>query len=388
MSRLQRLLGGTALILGALAGAAAHAQTAPAPPAALPADIAAQDQSGIGRRGFFYVGGQYAGEGAAQLMRGQIYVEVVVPREVRQPYPLVLIHGAAQTATNWMGTPDGRQGWADYFAGQGYIVYMIDQPSRGRSSSDVGRDGRQINWAAGAIEDLFTSPERAMRWPQASLHTQWPGTGRRGDPVFDRFYATQVEGLASNEDSERLMQIAGAALLDRIGPAILMTHSQAGPFGWLIADARPRLVKGIMALEPSGPPFWDAVLGDGPNRRWGLTNPPMTYDPPVTDPAQLQVAQEATADGPNLERCRLQTGTPHQLPNLRGIPIAIVVAEASYHSVYDHCTSKYLRQAGVENDFLRLADQGIRGNGHMIMIERNSLEIAQFLDRWMREHIR
>lgn len=385
MSRLQRLLGGVALVLGALAGAPARSQPAPA---TLPADIPAHDQSAIARRGFFYVGGEYAGEGAAQVMRGQMYVEAVVPREIRQPYPLVLIHGAAQTATNWMGTPDGRQGWADYFAGQGYIVYMVDQPSRGRSSYDVARDGRQINWAAGAIEDLFTSPERAMRWPQARLHTQWPGSGRRGDPVFDRFYATQVDGLASNEDTERMVQAAGAALLDRIGPAILVTHSQAGPFGWLIADARPRLVKGIMALEPSGPPFNDAVLGSGPNRRWGVTNPPMTYDPPVTDLAQLTFEQEATADGPGLERCRLQTGTPRQLVNLRGIPVAIVVAEASYHSVYDHCTSKYLRQAGVANDLLRLGDHGIHGNGHMIMIERNSLEIAAFVDRWMREHIR
>ncbi len=385
MSRLRHLWGGAALLLGALAGAPAQSQTAPA---TLPADIPAQDQSAIARRGFFYVGGQYAGEGAGQVMRGQMYVEAVVPREIRQPYPLVLIHGAAQTATNWMGTPDGRQGWADWFAGQGYIVYMVDQPSRGRSSYDPTRDGRQINWSAGSIEDLFTSPEVAMRWPQARLHTQWPGTGRRGDPVFDRFYATQVEGLDSNEDSERLMQIAGAALLDRIGPAILVTHSQAGPFGWLIADARPRLVKGILALEPSGPPFWDAVLGDGPNRRWGLTNPPLTYDPPVTDPAQLRFEEEATADGPDLVRCRLQTGTPHQLPNLRGIPIAVVVSEASYHALYDHCTSKYLRQAGVENDLVRLADHGIRGNGHMIMIERNSLEIAAFLDGWMREHIR
>ena len=62
-----------------------------------------------------------------------MYVEVLTPRRPRSRYPLVLIHGAAQTATNWMGTPDGRPGWADYFVGQGYTVYMVDQPARGRS---------------------------------------------------------------------------------------------------------------------------------------------------------------------------------------------------------------------------------------------------------------
>jgi hypothetical protein len=34
-------------------------------------------------------------------MHGQMYVEVLTPREARHPFPLVLIHGAAQTATNW-----------------------------------------------------------------------------------------------------------------------------------------------------------------------------------------------------------------------------------------------------------------------------------------------
>ena len=73
------------------------------------------DQSAVAKRGFFYVGGHYVGEPGKEIMQGQIYVEVLAPKEQRRPYPLVLIHGAAQTATNWMGTPDGREGWADYF---------------------------------------------------------------------------------------------------------------------------------------------------------------------------------------------------------------------------------------------------------------------------------
>ena len=96
-------------------------------------------------------------------------------------------------------------------------------------------------------------------WPQAKLHTQYPGEGpdrgKRGDPVFDAAHARRVSYLASNAETQQLVQNAGTALLDRIGPAIMFTHSQAGPFGWLLADARPKLVRGIVAVEPSGPPF-------------------------------------------------------------------------------------------------------------------------------------
>ena len=76
-----------------------------------------------------------------------------------------------------------------------------------------------------------------------------PITGRRGDPTFDAFYASQVEPLVSAADTERSLQQAGVALLDRIGPAILVTHSQAAYFSWHVTDKRPRLVKGNTDAE-------------------------------------------------------------------------------------------------------------------------------------------
>ena len=112
----------------------------------------AVDQSAVAQRGYFYVGGKYVGEPGKDIMQGQIYVEVLAPKDVRRPYPLVLIHGAAQTATNWMGTPDGRKGWAEYFVEQGYVVYMIDQPMRGRSAWHPG-DG---------ATRMFTAAERTI----------------------------------------------------------------------------------------------------------------------------------------------------------------------------------------------------------------------------------
>ena len=65
------------------------------------------------------------------------------------------------------------------------------------------------------------------------------------------------------------------------------------------------------------------------------------------------------------------------------MPILVLTAEASYHAPYDHCTVKYLEQAGVKAKWTRLADAGIHGNGHMMMLEKNSDEIIKYLERWM-----
>jgi len=272
-----------------LSGLAFAPATARAEAPKLPVPVV--DQSAVAQRGYFYVGGKYVGEPGNEIMQGQAYVEVLAPKDVRRPYPLVLIHGAAQTATNWMGTPDGRKGWAEYFVEQGYVVYMIDQPMRGRSAAHPG-DGPTRMFTAANEEWQFTAIENEARWPQAKLHTQWPGDGpnkgRKGDPIFDAFYATQVETVISNEQTQQRNKEAGAALLDRIGPAVVLTHSQSGAFGWLIADARPRLVKAIVAIEPAGPPFEATINGTGKARAWGPTDVPIAYDPPVRTRASLR----------------------------------------------------------------------------------------------------
>ena len=353
--------------------------------------VSASAQQTLSTREFFYVGGKYVGSAGSQLMAEQMYVEVLRPQRVSQKYPLVFFHGAGQTATNWMGTPDGRTGWADYFLKQGYIVYLVDQPARGRSAWHGSANSSLAGVAAFTVEERFTAPEVKALWPQARKHTQWPGNGpkkgRMGDPIFDAFYATQVESISSAAETDTLAQAAGAALLDKIGNAILVTHSQAGAFGWLIADARPKLVKGILALEPSGPPFEAVIIGKGEARPWGMTEAPMTYDPPVKAANELRKIHEEMADGPDLAPCWRQADPARKLPNLMGIPILILTAEASYHSVYDHCTSKYLTQAGVKNTLVRLETVGIHGNGHMLMLEKNNIEIAAFLHKWVTQHV-
>lgn len=335
------------------------------------------------QRSFFYAGGQYIGEPGKEVMAGQMYVERLAPREVRQRFPIVLIHGAAQTATNWMQTPDGRKGWAEYFLEQGYVVYMVDQPARGRSAWHPEINGKLRMFTARQIETLFTASAELGKWPQAKLHTQWPGSGRKGDPVFDAFYATQVESLQSDTETQTLAKAAGGALLDRIGPAILLTHSQSGLLGWVIAEARPQLVKAIVALEPSGPPFHNAAPNNPKARAFGITDIPVAYDPPIANAEDIVTERQAAAEGEGLIACTLQGGTPRKLVALSKIPVMLAVSESSYHAPYDHCTASYLKQAGVPVEFVRLANHGIKGNGHMMMIEKNNLEVAGFVQGWL-----
>lgn len=340
------------------------------------------------QRTFFYAGGTYTGEAGKEIMKGQMYVEKLVPQQVKQPFPLVLIHGAAQTATNWMMTPDGRMGWADYFLNQGYVVYMVDQPARGRSAWHPEVNGKLRMFTAAQLETLFTASAELGKWPQAKLHTQWPGSGRRGDPTFDAFYATQLESLASDVETQELAQKAGAALLDKIGPAVLLTHSQSGLLGWVIAESRPQLIKAIVAIEPSGPPFHNNAPAKPKARPWGITDIPVTYDPPVTDPAQIKTVVQTAPDDKDLIACTLQAEPARKLVNFQKIPVLVTVSESSYHAPYDHCTAKYMQQAGAPVEFIRLQDRGIRGNGHMVMLEKNNLQVAGFLHDWIAGHVK
>ncbi|CAF1286925.1 unnamed protein product [Rotaria sordida] len=325
-------------------------------------------------------------------MTGQMYVEhLTSPYGIQQLYPLILIHGNSMTGTNWLNTPDGRLGWASYFLKQGYEIYIIDQPARGRSIwlPNSGIDVK--TFSAEMIEERFTATNFYQLWPQAVLHTQWPGTnnttkGRKGDPIFDAFYASLVQFVANETSVQIMMQKAGTALLDKIGAAILLTHSQSGSFGWLIADARPNLVKAIVAIEPKGPPFREAVFTNISSRAWGLTDIPLTYDPAINSSSDL-LTIEILSTHENRTSCILQQEPSRNLIQLVNIPVLIETSQASYHAIYDHCTVDFLRQAGVKVDFIRLEDFGIYGNGHMQMIEMNNLRIAEVLHQWIIKNV-
>ena len=87
----------------------------------------------LAREGFFYVGGKPTVVNGRTYVAGQMYVDVRIPAKQTQPYPIIMVHGGTRSATTLFGTPDGREGWAQYFVRQGYAVYVVDQPGRGRS---------------------------------------------------------------------------------------------------------------------------------------------------------------------------------------------------------------------------------------------------------------
>jgi triacylglycerol esterase/lipase EstA (alpha/beta hydrolase family) len=87
-----------------------------------------------------------------------------------------------------------------------------------------------------------------------------------GDPIFDEFYASNVQFQANTVVQKTKMQAAGAALLQKIGQAALISHSQGGLMPWVIADVVPYLVKAIVSIEPTGPPFINGVFSEGRTR--------------------------------------------------------------------------------------------------------------------------
>jgi pimeloyl-ACP methyl ester carboxylesterase len=379
-----------AMAAGALAAAETH--RAGTPPAAIPT-FSTED---LARTGIFYAGGRYVGAPGKETMGGDAYVEVWVPKQVRHPYPIVYIHGAGQTATDWMQTPDGRPGWAYYFAKQGYVQYLVDSPARGRSPYVPNHDGNLTIRTAAALESTFTASAKKGDFPRAHLHTQFPGSGLKGDPIFDEFAKTQVQFLAGGGplSQDELSRDAFVALLDMIKtPVIILSHSQGGPVGWLMADARPNQVKGIVTVEPAAPPIKGVdtaklVYTSGGGLTWGVASSPIHYDPPINNPSELQITLEEKSDIPgDVVPCYVQKEPARKLVNLEHIPVVYLSAEGGYHRVSDHCLAKWLNQAGVKTQFVRLEDVGIHGNGHEMMLEKNSDEIARFIGGWIDKNV-
>ena len=341
---------------------------------------------------YFWVGVERAELARGTVVNGkQMYVEYMTPAQVRHPFSIVMVHGGGGQGLDWLGTPDGRPGWATYLVQEGFKVYVVDRPGHGRSPFHPDLHG-PFEAHARTYEEIvgeIASPEKdPMPYgPQARLHTQWPGsTGTIGDPILDQAMASGGGSfLADLERTHIIWQQRGAELLDKIGPAIFITHSAGGPFAWLCADARPRLVKGIVAMEPSGPPFGQRQATGRGTVRWGVTASRMTYDPPVSDPAEIKT-QLHPPDRPGDIPYLLQAEPARQLVNLRGIPIALFTTEASYHVPYDGGTAAFLKQAGCSIEHIRLADRGVHGNVHAMMKEKNNREVLQPIIEWIVAH--
>jgi len=348
----------------------------------------------IARQGFYYAGGKYVGEQGKEVMGDAMYTEVWVPKQPKHANPIVFFHGNGQSGAVWRQTPDNRAGWAYYLVAQGYTVYMVDYPARGRSAYVPGVDPMLGIRTALDLETIWTAPATSGgNFPRMNLYTQWPSDspkkGMMGDPVFDYFAKGQLQFVA-NQD--QLTVPAGDALLDAIGkPVILISHSQGGGMGFNVADQRPKLIAGMVAIEPGGPQIGNVDTAKVAYNRvnpdsWGLTNIPMHYDPPLNSPSDLKV-HAIGSTRPDEVACYLQDEPVHKLTSFQGMHILSLSAEGTYHRVFDWCIPQWLNQAGAKDDFYRLEDVGIRGDMHEMFLDRNSDVIIKFIDEWLNKNI-
>jgi len=339
-----------------------------------PADLHAGSVGvlGLAAQGFFCVGGEHRDSPVGPVLRAPMYVEYWIPQDLRHPWPLVMVHGGGGQGLDFLGTADGREGWVHWFVRAGFAVYVVDRPGHGRAPFHPEILGEMMPpTEVSFLEQRFCRPD--------GLHTQWPGAGTLGDKHFDHLLAGIGPVQADLAQAHREVQSAAAALLDAIGPSILLTHSAGAPTGWLAADARPGLIKAIIAVEPLGPPFANSARG---RLSWGLTASPLTFSPPVESPADLRLELRAPARG-GTTACLVQQNPARQLPNLQGFPVLILTAEASWKAAEDHGTVDFLLQAGARVEHLRLEDRDIHGNGHAMMRELNSDAIAGVLAEWI-----
>jgi pimeloyl-ACP methyl ester carboxylesterase len=277
--------------------------------------------------GYFWIGAEPRKMDYGTIVSGQIYVQYLIPEQIRQPIPIVLVHGGGGQSTDYMGL-DGNASWAHYYVQAGYQVYLVDRPGHGRVPNHPDTTG-----PVGAMPTYdFVSGQ--LRRAATGVPRRWMGTALPGDPLLDQWMASSNAAPTNNAAMMELWKSRGGMLLDRIGPAIIQTHSAGGPFGWLTADARPNLVKAIVCFEGAPAP----LVGQG--------------------------------------------GAVQPLANLKNIPILYFEAENSGFT-FGRQLLPALKQSGAAAEYLPLKDRGITGNGHFAMVETNRKEIFEVLRGWI-----
>ena len=297
----------------------------------------------LAKTGYLFAGGKIDSSVPGSPMTGHMYVEYFIPKTLTHPYPIVMIHGGSQTGTNFTGTPDGREGWAQYFVRRGHAVYVVDQVARGRSAHFSQSQGKVADGNLGAHRAALRRARSASTCGRRrKLHTQWPGSRQaRRSGRSTRSTPRSFRRWSSFQKQQEINRDAGIALFDKIGPAVLMIHSQSGTFIWPIADARPNLVKAVIAVEPNGPPVYETEFKGAPEwfadmgkqEALGARRGADHLRSAAQGRRGAAVVRQDKPDKPDLVRCWQQAEPARKLPKLADIPMLIVVSEASYHAV-------------------------------------------------------
>jgi pimeloyl-ACP methyl ester carboxylesterase len=292
--------------------------------------------------------------GSLNVVNG-MFVQYMLPAKRKHAYPLVMIHGGGGQGTDWMQTPDGRDGWSDYFVADGWDVYVVDRPGHGRSQSNPScRDGKVGVANSAIISRLATSDA-----------TVWPG----GAPTPTN--AAVVGWTASSATAPYCGDVIAAekisALLDEIGPAILLAHSAGGGSTFRVPELNAKKVVGIVAFEaalsnPAAP---------------GFNNAPPVIASWKTEPALPQSFASVDHGG-----CQMQGEKPSKLVNFAKVPIVLVGSEKGLSNLDAlKCQASVWQQAGVQASYVYLPDRGLKGGGHFAMAQLDNAKYAKvFID--------
>lgn len=267
-------------------------------------------------------------------LMGGMYAQYMIPAAPRGQVPLLLWHGGGLTGVSWETTPDGREGWQHFFLRRGWPVYVSDAVERGRAG--WGMIPEQTGGVA-VVNPVSNPWERFRIGPG-------PGSYARGEllpgsqfPADRESYLNFIrQNVPRFTTTDGLTLEAYLALLDRVGPSVVVAHSQAGLFGWRAAQERPDKVRALVLVEP-------ATVGD---------------------PAKLA----ALKDIPVLMVYGDHIAQDSRWPAIRANGLRF--AEA-------------VRQAGGSVEVVDLPERGITGNSHMVMMDRNSDQVAALVQDWL-----
>ena len=284
------------------------------------------------------------------------YAFYQIPVKARK-LPLVFWHGYGQFSKTWESTPDGREGFQNIFLRRRFPVYLIDQPRRGNAA----RSTLPISIAPTPDEQLWFGTFRVGIWPKF-----FDGVQFSRDPEALNQYFRQMVPNTGPYDAE-VISDATAALFRKIGPGVLVTHSQAGGPGWLTAIKSDK-VRGIVAWEPGS----------------GFVFPEGEVPSPMTSSAgSLEAASVPLADFMKLTRIPIVIyygdnipAEPSANPGQDGWRVRLAMARL---------WAETIRRHGGDATVVHLPEVGIRGNTHFPFSDLNNLEVADQMSSFLKK---
>jgi pimeloyl-ACP methyl ester carboxylesterase len=285
-----------------------------------------------------------------------LYAFYQVPQNPKA-LPIVMLHGAFQSARSWETTSDGREGFQNIFLRRGFPVYLVDQPRRGRAGNSTVATTIEPT----PYDQLFFDQFRLGKWPNYFDNVQFD----RKPETLDQFFRSVTPNTGPFDAG--VISDAMSALFARTGPAILFTHSQGGGPGWLTAIKNPN-VKAIVAFEPgSGFIFPEGELPAAMPSAAGTLSPEAV---PLADFQKLTRIPIVIYYGDNFP---VEPTAERGQDNWR---VRLAMARLWVDAVNKH---------GGDARLVHLPETGIRGNTHFLMSDLNNVQIADQVSQFLTE---